>query len=290
MPRAHGCARAANHLGQRISKTVAGVKTYFVYSDIDGQMLGEYTATGTPIREYIYLEGERVAMYDYTGVEPKDSSGNKAIVYFHNDQVGQVQFAFNSDGQMIYERIQTPFGETMSEMNAYNVQVPVRFPGQYYDSESGFSQNWHRDYDPALGRYVQSDPVGILKDFNHNPEFEVVEKLGISVHPTRYGSGLNHMYGYVEQNPIMHIDLLGLALGENGCGLAEWLEGWSGCNPPKPPPPPVEPPPQEGGCGEQVEMPPGSGRFCTYRLVPGGGPVCKLVCPPETKNCPINEF
>ena len=169
-----------NHLGQRISKTVAGVKTYFVYSDIDGQMLGEYTATGAPIREYIYLEGERVAMYDYTTVEPKDSTNNKAIVYLQNDHIGQVNFGLNSDGQLIYERVQTPFGETMSEMNAYNVQVPVRFPVQYYDSESGFSQNWHRDYDSSIGRYVQSDPIGLR-------------------------GGIN-TFGYVMQNPVMWVD------------------------------------------------------------------------------------
>ena len=188
MPRAHGCARAANHLGQRISKTVAGVKTYFVYSDIDGQMLGEYTATGTPIREYIYLEGERVAMYDYTGVEPKDSTNNKAIVYLHNDHIGQAHIGMNSDGQFIYERVQTPFGETMSEMNVYNVQVPVRFPGQYYDSESGFSQNWHRDYDSSIGRYVQSDPIGLR-------------------------GGIN-TFGYVGGNPVMWVDIAGLLSAE----------------------------------------------------------------------------
>jgi RHS repeat-associated protein len=163
-----------------------------VASDIDGQLLGEYTSTGSPIREYIYLEGERVAMYDHTTVEPKDSTNTKAIVYLHNDQVGQVQYAYNSDGQIIYERVQTPFGETMSEMNAYNVQIPVRFPGQYYDSETGFNQNWNRDYDSSLGRYVQSDPIGLM-------------------------GGIN-TYGYVMQNPGMWVDLMGLKLSITGGG------------------------------------------------------------------------
>ena len=162
-----------------------GATTHFVYSDADGQLLGEYKATGSPIREYMYLEGERVAMYDYTGVEPKDSTNQKAIVYLHNNQVGQVQYAFNSDGQMIYERVQTPFGETMGEINAYDLQMPVRFPGQYYDSETGFNQNWNRDYDPAIGRYVQSDLIGL--------------------------SGGINTYGYVGQNPLMYVDPMGLA-------------------------------------------------------------------------------
>jgi RHS repeat-associated protein len=37
----------------------------------------------------------------------------------------------------------------------------LRFPGQYYDAETGLNQSWDRDYDPQIGRYIQSDPVGL---------------------------------------------------------------------------------------------------------------------------------
>jgi RHS repeat-associated protein len=62
--------------------------------------------------------------------------------------------------------------------------VNLRFPGQYYDSETGLNQNGFRDYNPALGRYVQADPIGL------------------------YG-GVN-LYGYVNSNPLMYIDSKGL--------------------------------------------------------------------------------
>ncbi|MDF5946520.1 RHS repeat-associated core domain-containing protein [Pseudomonas aeruginosa] len=36
----------------------------------------------------------------------------------------------------------------------------MRFPGQFYDAESGLHYNYFRDYDPETGRYVESDPIG----------------------------------------------------------------------------------------------------------------------------------
>jgi RHS repeat-associated protein len=66
----------------------------------------------------------------------------------------------------------------------------LRFPGQYYDAESGLHQNWHRSYDPALGRYISSDPIGLA-------------------------DGLN-TFGYVGQSPLSLIDIMGLSYKEHG--------------------------------------------------------------------------
>ncbi|MCT7340664.1 RHS repeat-associated core domain-containing protein [Pseudomonas aeruginosa] len=51
-------------------------------------------------------------------------------------------------------------------MSQGSTQVNLRFPGQYYDAESGLHYNYFRDYDPETGRYVESDPIGLAGGFN----------------------------------------------------------------------------------------------------------------------------
>jgi RHS repeat-associated protein len=73
----------------------------------------------------------------------------------------------------------------------------VILPGQYADVETGLNYNYRRDYDPATGRYVESDPVGLI-------------------------GGIN-TYVYVAANPLNSSDQLGLAPSRNG--------KWSQCAP-----------------------------------------------------------
>jgi RHS repeat-associated protein len=72
----------------------------------------------------------------------------------------------------------------------------LRFPGQIFDGQAGLHQNGFRDYDPAIGRYPQSDPIGL-------------------------NAGIN-TYTYTRSNPMRHRDPLGLDI---------WVEGPSGNEP-----------------------------------------------------------
>ena len=57
-----------------------------------------------------------------------------------------------------------PFGNNVANENPTGqgtFKYGLRFPGQYYDAETGTHYNYYRDYDPSIGRYEQSDPIGL---------------------------------------------------------------------------------------------------------------------------------
>ena len=116
------------------------------------------------------------------------------LYFVHTDHLGTPQVVTDASQATVWEGRQTPFGET--EVITNQIEMNVRFPGQYYDQESGLSYNYFRDYDPSLGRYVQSDPIGL-------------------------DGGVN-TYGYTLQNPILNIDPTGemsIAGGLAGAGM-----------------------------------------------------------------------
>ena len=104
------------------------------------------------------------------------------IYYFHNDHLGTPQVLTDKDQNVVWKANYDPFGN--AEIVVEQIEMPLRMPGQYFDSETGYLYNYYRDYDPTLGRYIQSDPIGL-------------------------GGGLN-TYGYVGGNPINYFDPFGL--------------------------------------------------------------------------------
>ena len=116
------------------------------------------------------------------------------VYYFHNDHLGTPQALTDAAGRTVWKAQYDPFGKaTVNEDpdgDGQSVVNNLRFPGQYYDAETGLHYNYHRYYDPATGRYLQPDPIGLA-------------------------GGLNP-YHYVRNNPIRFTDRLGLQVFDPG--------------------------------------------------------------------------
>ena len=82
-----------------------------------------------------------------------------------NRPSGHPATAINSGGEQSWKINSDAFGN--SELDANNqITMNLRFPGQYYDAETGLSYNYFRDYDAKTGRYIESDPIGLAGGIN----------------------------------------------------------------------------------------------------------------------------
>lgn len=92
------------------------------------------------------------------------------MYYYHNDHLGTPQAMTDASGTVVWKADYLPFGEAIVDEDPDGDYLPVtnnlRFPGQYFDIETGLHYNWHRDYSPGVGRYFESDPIGLKGGFN----------------------------------------------------------------------------------------------------------------------------
>ena len=158
---------------RRISKTVGANTTHYIY-DLNSQLIAETLADGTPLRDYFYLEGQPLAVREY--------QNTPGLYYFLNDHLGTPQQLITPSGTVVWQAAYLPYGE--AQVITETVHNNLRFPGQYFDAETGLQYNWNRYYDPETGRYISADPIGLA-------------------------GGLN-LYAYVGGNPINAIDPEGL--------------------------------------------------------------------------------
>ncbi len=145
-----------NGLGWRVVKSGTNVptgSTRYVYDQV-GHLLGEYDQSGNAIQETVYL-----------GDTPVATVKNGTPYYIYADQIDTPRVITDTNNLMVWRWDQAdPFGVTLPDENPASLgsfTYNLRFPGQVYDAETGKHYNASRDYDPAGGRYIQSDPVGL---------------------------------------------------------------------------------------------------------------------------------
>ncbi|GAA4338890.1 hypothetical protein GCM10023165_17830 [Variovorax defluvii] len=171
----------------------------FMY-DEEGTLLSE-TGTGgansTGSTQYIYLPTAN-------GPMPIAAVINGELFAVHSDHLNTPRRLTDANGQVVWQWAYSAFGDekpTIAKYRFANLDIKpnpgttsfaefvfnLRWPGQYYDEESGLFYNYFRSYSAGLGRYTQGDPLGLHDDLNR--------------------------FGYVHGNPLRYSDPLGLMGG-----------------------------------------------------------------------------
>ncbi|WP_305908471.1 RHS repeat-associated core domain-containing protein [Methylomarinum sp. Ch1-1] len=162
--------------GQRSHKLIGATVIHYHY-DLLGNLISETNADGSARKDYVWLGREPVAQIDHT-------ASGETLHYLHSDHLHTPRLATDASRSITWRWESQAFGD--SQPQSFGATVNLRFPGQYYDAESGLYYNWHRYYDPKTGRYITSDPIGL-------------------------NGGLNS-YGYVGGNPLIYSDPKGLII------------------------------------------------------------------------------
>jgi RHS repeat-associated protein len=170
-----------NARGERVSKA-GTASTIFVYDEA-GHLLGEYAGDGSVQAEYVWLGDLPVAV----------RNADDTMAYMEPDHLGTPRSVIDPVRDVAiwqWPLLGNAFGDaapvTDPDGDGVAFAMNLRFPGQYYDAETGLHYNYFRDYDPVTGRYVESDPIGL--------------DGGVST------------YGYVDANPAIYRDPFGLEI------------------------------------------------------------------------------
>jgi RHS repeat-associated protein len=180
-----------DYLGRRIKKIIyglLGVVTKYCYSG--DQVIAEYE-DDILVRKFIYGPGidEPICMIAVNGGETK--------YYYHFDGLGSVVALSDSGADVVEKYSYDVYGEPNTISGIGN---PYMFTGRRFDDETELYYYRARYYNPEIGRFLQTDPVG-------------------------YDDGMN-LYTYVSNNPFNWVDPFGLCKEDSKNLWEKWYDYW----------------------------------------------------------------
>jgi len=173
-------------------------------SYVDAQ--GNYDLDQDPLYNGMYEPG-----FDENGDPPAPL---ESIHYYQCDHLGTPMELTDEDGNIAWEANYKAWGEarlTISETaRKAGLKNPIRFQGQYLDEETGLHYNRYRYYDPASGRFVSKDPIGLagglnLHGYAPNPA-QWIDPIGLCPCPCP-GTATVHHYEGDRENPFGHYSI-----------------------------------------------------------------------------------
>jgi RHS repeat-associated protein len=133
---------------ETLNMTPAGTAHYV--QDLDGRPIVE-AAGGAMLREYVWLDDMPLAVFaDLDTASPQ-------LYYVHPDHLNRPLRMTDEAKAVVWDAVYKPFGEVHAIGGSASLNL--RFPGQYFLREHGLAYNWHRYYDPTIGRYTRPDPL-----------------------------------------------------------------------------------------------------------------------------------
>ncbi|MFI0813775.1 DUF6531 domain-containing protein [Streptomyces echinatus] len=146
----------------------------------DGTTLCEQTTTSTDLPHPVTLTWDHQGLRPLTQTEritaadaPQDEIDSRFFTIV-TDLIGTPNELIDEQGEIAWHTRSTLWGATAWAANS-TTYTPLRFPGQYYDPETGLHYNLFRHYEPEIARYLSPDPVGLTPAPNpftyvHNPQ------------------------------------------------------------------------------------------------------------------------
>lgn len=175
------------------------------YDGLGRRVEKEVIAGNTAVTKYVYdnedilleLNGSNTIVARYThgpGIdEPLITEKNNQSFYYHADGLSSITELTNQSGTVVQRYTYSSFGKVESQLDA-NFAQPYTYTSRENDTESQLYYYRMRTYDASIGRFLQEDPIG--------------------------ASGSVNLYAYVDGNPIVEIDPLGLDALDNLANLS----------------------------------------------------------------------